>query len=251
MSAAWDAPVAGTGLPLVVVSHGNNGSPWTLRDLGAHLARAGFAVVLPEHVGNSRGDGRLTGTVANLRNRPRHVSLALDAVLADDALGPRVRRGPVGLVGMSIGGYTALAAAGGRPWSGPQETPAGPQPVDVQADGRIGALVLLAPATPWFMAPGALQGVAQPILMFTGSRDDLAPAWHADVVRQGVPDPPRVEHHVVDGAGHFSFLSAFPAAMAGPGFPPSQDPPGFDRLALQPRLFADIAAFLHRTLALD
>src|SRR3954471_21642426 len=87
VTAAWDAPPAGTDLPLVVLSHGNNGSPWTLRDLAAHLAQAGFVVALPEHLGNSRSDSGLAGTLANLCNRPRHVSLAIDAVLADEVLG--------------------------------------------------------------------------------------------------------------------------------------------------------------------
>jgi predicted dienelactone hydrolase len=249
VSAAWDADAAGAGLPLVVISHGNNGSPWTLRDLAAHLARAGFAVALPEHVGNSRHDASLAGTVDNLRNRPRHVSLAIDAARCDARLGPCLARGPVGAVGLSIGGYAVLAAAGGRPWCGPQESPDGrPQPVEVTHDGRIGALVLLAPAAFWFMADGALQGVTPPILMRTGSRDEITPAVHAGTVVSGVPDPARVEHEVIDGAGHFSFLSMFPPAMTRPDFAPSQDPPGFDRLALQPRLFGDITAFLRRWL---
>jgi len=42
---------------------------------------------------------------------------------------------------------------------------------------------------------------------------------------------------VVQGAGHFSLLSVFP---------PSQDPPGFDRASYQPRLFADVTDFLRR-----
>jgi predicted dienelactone hydrolase len=248
MTAAWDAPPAGEGLPLVVISHGNTGSPWTLRDLGAHLARAGFVVAMPEHVGNSRNDASLTGTLANLQNRPRHVSLAIDAVKADAQLGPHVGAGPVGVVGLSIGGYTALAAAGGQPWSGPQESPDGPQPVQVTHDARIGALVLLAPATFWFMAEGALRGVTQPMLIVSGGSDTLAPIAHAQVVLAGVPDASRVQHEVVPGAGHFSFLSPFPPALTRPDFPPSQDPPGFDRLAFQPQLFATVTGFLRQQL---
>ena len=36
--------------------------------------------------------------------------------------------------------------------------------------------------------------------------------------------------------------------MTRPNFPPSQDPPGFDRQAIQPAFFADLVEFLHRTL---
>lgn len=249
VNAAWNAPPAGADLPLVVLSHGNNGSPWTLRDLAAHLARVGFVVALPEHLGNSRSDSSLAGTLANLRNRPRHVSLAIDAVLADEVLGAHVRHGPVAVGGISIGGYTALAAAGARAWCGPHESSDGrPQPVDVAPDARIAALVLLAPATFWFGPPEALRDVKQPILLRSGSLDTITPALHAERVVSGVADPARVEHEVVQGAGHFSFLSVFPSAMTRHDFPPSQDPPSFDRAAYQPRLFADVAGFLRRSL---
>ncbi len=248
MTAAWDAPPAGEALPLVVISHGNTGSPWTLRDLGASLARAGFAVALPEHVGNSRNDASLTGTLANLQNRPRHVSLAIDAAKADAQLGPHIGTRQAGVVGLSIGGYTALAAAGGEPWTGPQESPAGPHPVPVTHDARIGALVLLAPATFWFMAEAALRGVTQPILILSGGADTVAPIVHAEVVLNGVPDPSRVQHEVVPGAGHFSFLSPFPPALTRPDFPPSQDPPGFDRAAFQPQLAEQVTRFLRQHL---
>nr|WP_255719257.1 alpha/beta hydrolase [Pelomonas sp. P8] len=249
MTAAWDAAPAGTSLPLVVVSHGNNASPWTLRDLAAHLAREGFAVVLPEHVGNSRHDASLAGTLANLRNRPRHVSLALDAAMADPLLGAHLRQGPVGAVGLSIGGYTVLAAAGGRAWCGPHESPDGrPQRVEVVPDARLGALVLLAPATFWFAADEALRGVTQPILLRTGSHDTITPAEHGQRVCAGVADPNQVEHEVVPGAGHFSFLGVFPPSLNRPDFPPAQDPPGFDRATYQPRLWEDVARFLRRRL---
>ncbi len=60
-------------------------------------------------------------------------------------------------------------------------------------------------------------------------------------------DAGRIDHAVVPGAGHFAFLSPFPPAMTRPEFPPSQDPEGFDRAAYQPRLCAEIVAFLRRT----
>lgn len=249
VNAAWDAVPAGEGLPLVVLSHGNKGSPWTLRDLAADLARAGFAVVLPEHLGNSRSDDRFTGTLANLQNRPRHLSLAIDAAFGDVLLGPHLRHGLVAAGGISIGAYTALAVAGGRAWCGAHESPNGrPQPVQVASDARIVALVLLAPATFWFAAPEALRGVVQPMLLRSGSLDAITPALHVQRVLAGVPDPARIEHEEVVGAGHFSFLSPFPSAMTRPDFPPSQDPPGFNRAAYQPQLAADVERFLKERL---
>lgn len=245
IAVAMGAPIEGDGLPLVVISHGNGGSPWTHRGTAGHLARAGFVVALPEHPGNSRADNGLAFTAANLENRPRHLRLVLDAVFEDEALGPRLARSGVGLIGHSIGAYTALALAGGRPTSFPNEEPDGvARPVPVVRDERVGALVLLAPASVWYMAEGALADVQVPILMRTGALDHHAPPLHGDIILRGVPDRRRVDHRVVPNAGHFSFQSPFPPAMTRPDFPPSQDPAGFDRLAFQSVLDAEILAFL-------
>lgn len=259
LAVTMGAPVAGDRLPLVVISHGNGGSPWTHRGLAAHLARAGFVVALLEHPGNSRSDNSLAFTAANLANRPRHLGLVLDAVFQDEQLGARLApagvglaTAGVGLIGHSIGAYTALALAGGRPTSLPNEEPDGQaRPVPVARDPRVRALVLLAPASIWYRAEGALAGADVPILMRTGARDAHTHPLHGAIVLRGVPDPARIDHQVVPNAGHFSFQSPFPPAMTRPDFPPSQDPPGFDRAAYEPVLSAEIATFLRASLAAD
>jgi dienelactone hydrolase len=88
---ALDAPPADGVWPLVVISHGNSGTPWAYRQLAKHLVLAGFVVALPAHTGNTRLDNSLAGTAANLANRPRHLTLAIDAVLAEP-LGGACRR---------------------------------------------------------------------------------------------------------------------------------------------------------------
>ena len=226
-------------LPLVVVSHGNGGSPWTHRGTALHLARAGFLVALVEHPGNSRADNSLAFTAANLANRPRHVRLVLDAV---EAL---VRPSRVAILGQSIGGYTALAVAGGRPITAASEEQDGvSKPVPVTRDPRVSALVLLAPATAWFHPEGALADVDVPILLRTGEHDPYALSIHGEIVLRGVRDPSRVDANVVPNAGHFSFQTPFPPALSRPDFEPSQDPPGFDRAAYHDVLNAEIEAFL-------
>jgi predicted dienelactone hydrolase len=250
LDVAKDAAPVGEHLPLVVISHGNGGTPWAYRDLAKHLALSGFFVALPEHPGNSRHDNSLAGTADNLANRPRQISLCIDAILSTaPALKNHVASTGVAVIGHSIGGYTALAAAGGKPWAGPHETRDGKaHPVPVTPDSRIRSLVLLTPATFWFI-PGSLNEVRVPILMRTGERDEITPASQAAAtVISGVPDPSRVEHKVIPGAGHFSVMSKFPPEMTRPDFPPSQDAAGFDREKIQPNLFADIVEFLERTL---
>jgi predicted dienelactone hydrolase len=246
MSLAPDAEPAGARSPLVVISHGTGGTPLVYRGLAAHLARAGFVVALPTHPGNNRGDDSLANSIENLEGRPRHLRLLIDALFADAALGPRLLPDRVGVVGHSMGGYTALAIAGGRPAA---RAPDGAsRTLAVEHDPRVRALVLLAPAVPWFMGPGALARVHVPILMLTGEHDQATSPWHAQVVTRGLPATTRIEHRVVAGAGHFAFLTPFPPERVGPDFPPSQDPPGFDRVAFQETLCADVEAFLRRTL---
>lgn len=252
LEVALDAPPSGRGLPLIVLSHGNNGTPWAYRHLAANLARAGFVVAMPEHPGNSRSDGSLAGTLANLENRPRHIARVIDAALADPVLSDRIDAARIGVIGHSIGGYTALCLAGGRPWAGPPHhpTPDGrPAPVAVEPDARVRAIALLAPATFWFAPEGSLSAVTVPILLRAGERDAITPPFHAERVLRGVGSPQgRVDFKIVAGAGHFSFMSPFPPAMARADFPPSQDPPGFDRPGFQPLLLADVRDFFLRAL---
>lgn len=249
LAAATDAPVAAGAYPLVLVSHGTGGSHLAYRDLAAHLARAGFVVALVEHPGNSRNDDSRADTDANLAARPRHLRLAADHLYADATLGPHLAPGAVAIVGHSMGGYTALAAAGGRPTAFARETADGrAREVPVAPDDRVRALVLLAPAAAWFLAPGALRDVRVPILMLTAEHDPHTPEGHAEIVRRGLPADAPLVHRVVPNAGHFSFLSPFPAAMTSAAFAPSQDPPGFDRARFHDAMYAEVTAFLRRTL---
>ena len=63
-----------------------------------------------------------------------------------------------------------------------------------------------------------------------------------------LPATTPVDRRVVEGAGHYSFLAPFPPERTNPGFPPSQDPPGFDRVAFHDLLYPEIGAFLDRHL---
>lgn len=232
---------------IVFISHGNNGTPWTHRDTACELVRAGYAVVCAEHIGNSRSDPSLERTFENLVNRPRHVRLALDWATRQSVLASALERKPVFALGHSIGAYTVLAAAGGRPTAFAQANLEGPQrPVPVQRDARLRALVLLAPASVWFSLQGSLNEVDLPIFLRSAEHDTAAPASQSELIVRGVPHPERVDYRVVPGAGHFSFQSPFPESMVRPDFPPSQDPPGFDRRAYQRVLNAEIISFLEQ-----
>jgi len=242
MDTAADAPIAAGRFPLVAISHGTGGSHLLYRSLATHLAQNGYVVALIEHPGNNRNDNALAGSDENLLNRPRHVRLALDAVAGATALAGSVDGGQAAVIGHSLGGYTALALAGGIPW-----TQSGRR-LEGCPDARIRALVLLAPATAWYGHPDSLKQVSVPILMLSAEHDAYTPGWHADIVRNGVPERARVSSRVVAKAGHFSFLSPFPPALRNPTFLPSTDPEGFDREAFHAQLPGEVLRFLDRVL---
>ncbi len=236
-----DAPVAAGRWPLLLISHGNGGSPFVHRGLAADLARHGAVVALPEHLGNSRSDNSLEHTAENLVNRPRHLVLCIGGLSSGAEFSGVVDTGRIALIGHSIGAYAALAVAGGVPSAVPGGTE-----FEVSRDRRVGAVALLAPAVPWFQAPGALRGVRVPVFLRTGERDRITDGFHARIVLDGLPSDVSVDYQVVENAGHFSFQSPFPPAMVRPGFAPAGDPPGFDRAAYEPVLAAELRAFLAR-----
>lgn len=124
-----------------------------------------------------------------------------------------------------MGGYTALAMAGGQPSMEDR------QPIDVTPAPMVKALMLLAPATARFKSPGALRRVDVPILRLPAERDPCTPRRHADVVGDGVLERGQLVARVVANARHFSYL-------------PEQDPEGFDREAFHARLPAEAGDFL-------
>jgi predicted dienelactone hydrolase len=238
------APKEGT-FSLVLISHGSGGSPLLYRTLALYLARNGFVVGMPKHPFNNWRDNSLEGQADNLANRPRHIQRAIDWFF--DERHAFTLEENFASIGHSMGGCTALTMAGGVPTS--KETTGQMRKIEVEHDSRLKALVLLAPATTWFGAEGALSKVDAPILMYIGDRDERTPYNpHARVVLDGLPDKTKILCKIVEKAGHFSFLSPFPKRMVREFYPASQDLPGFDRLRFLDELNAEVLDFLSRNL---
>ena len=235
-----EAPVAAGRFPLVVVSHGNGGSHLVYRTITTHLARNGYVVAQLEHPGNNRNDNSLEGTYENLVRRPRHVRLTIDAVSQE--LGAHVQADNAAVLGHSMGGYAALAVAGGIPWTKDRER------VDVVPDPRVRGLVLMAPGTAFYFPEDSLRNVTVPILLLTAEHDPVTPRWQAELLLERVPDRSKVTWREIENAGHFSFLSPFPPPMRNPRFLPSTDPEGFDRERFHERLPGEILEFFDATL---
>lgn len=241
--ATLDAPPASGRFPVCVISHGGGGSHLLYRSIATHLAVNGYIVVCPEHPGDNRNDRSQTNTENAALQRPTHASRAIDAVFADPLLGPVADPSRVCAAGHSMGGFTALALAGGRPWSRPGAR------VLTQPDARIRAAVLLAPATDWFLGPGSLTDVSVPLLVLAGERDTVTPPASIERALKGLPPGTPVDFEVIPGAGHYSFLTPFPVQMRRPDFPPSTDPEGFDRERFHTELPGRVEVFLTQALA--
>jgi pimeloyl-ACP methyl ester carboxylesterase len=183
---------------VVLFAVGGGGSPDRHLPLLMSLAELGCTVVAPHFE-------RLTSPVptdADLLLRARRLSLALESMSRPGL--------PVAGVGHSIGATMLLALAGGQVWMR-----AG-HPLSITADERLDRLVLLAPATGFFQAEGALNAVRTPILAWAGTEDVITPPEQAELLTRTIGHRVPVDVRIVEGAGHFSFMNVPPPQSAEP-----------------------------------
>ena len=223
-----DVPALPGPFPLLAFSHGNGG----VRDQSVFLteavARQGYVVVSPDHIGNTATtmDNNLGGVMSLWR--PQDISAAIDRVLK-----PQTEDGPwlTGLVdpdkiaisGHSFGGYTSLALAGmpvGLPagvslnCAAPEQVAAckeieklGPPPWDL-GDPRIDVAIPLAHA---LYAAGVLakptgKVPAIPIILMAASGDTLTkPNLEAEPLYADLADQAALV--MIQGGSHYSFAN--------------------------------------------
>lgn len=223
LDASEDAKIAIGHYPLLVLSHGNVGTPLALHDLITALARKGFVVVAVLHPGDNFKDHSRTGTLSNLYGRPMQISAAISAVLDENSLSAYVDADQVGVIGYSAGGETALILAGAEPDLNRlrrycQERPDDHDACTTQgeliadrddllpvADPRVRALLLMAPLSLMF-GRDTLAQVHVPVLLYSGEGDKTVfPDKNAEALARKLPVAP--EFNLIPGAGHFVFLA--------------------------------------------
>jgi len=242
--------------PLIVFSHGTGGDFAGHVDTAVALARAGFVVAALTHPGdNWRDSSRAT----RIEERPRALSATITYMLRSWSGHAAIDPKRIGAFGFSSGGFTVLAAAGGRPdlarltahctehpdffdcalMKTQPRTAATPWP-DLR-DARIKALVVAAPALGFAFGEAGLADIRVPVQLWRADEDHVLPApLYADAVRAALPREP--EFHAVPGAGHFDFLA--PCAQATSGPPPiCRSSPGFDRFAFHESFNAAVVRF--------
>lgn len=226
-------------IPVVVISHGLGSDRQTFRYLAEHLASHGFAVAVPEHPGSSakQTQALLAGTVSEVAAPSEFVDRPLDIKYLLDELTRRAKTDlrykplnleQVGLLGQSLGGYTAFALAG-APINFDQlktdcEAPALGNTLNLSLvlqcraaalpalnynlqDPRVKAIIAINPVDSGILGQAGLSQVRVPTMVVTGTADTVAPAlleqiqpftWLQSLDRYLV---------LIDRATHFSTLT--------------------------------------------
>jgi pimeloyl-ACP methyl ester carboxylesterase len=202
---------------VVLFAVGGGGNPERHAPLLTALAERGCSVVAP-HFDRFVSP---SPSADDLLLRARRLRLALDSIAR-----PGV---PIVGVGHSIGATVLLALAGGQVWMRAGE------PLPIAADDRLERLALMAPATGFFQAPGALDAVRIPLLVRAGTNDTITPPAQAEFLERALGQRVPVDLQTIEGAGHFSFMNAPP---------PHTTEPLPDRDAFLARLTEEIGEFL-------
>ncbi|MCC8189873.1 MAG: dienelactone hydrolase [Planctomycetes bacterium] len=264
LSAAVDAPPAGEGLGIVIVSHGSGGSDTNHHDWAETLARSGFVVAAPRHLGDSHDCNHGMGSRDQLLERPRQLRAALHAVLDDPQIGSRIDRRRVGALGFSAGGYTCLILLGAHPefsrWKDycrrhPTSVvlcPVGRAPTALTAadwhdvrEPLIRSAVLMAPFALPFSA-ATLATIDVPIRLYRARDESVArnPA-NADAVADNLGFPAEV---VTVAGDHYVFIAPVEDALARKYSAFYVDADGVDRRRIHAGIGTEIVDFFRRTL---
>lgn len=246
--------------PLVVLSHGTGGDFSSHVDTAVALARAGFVVAALTHPGDNWRDA---SRATEVEERPVALGRLVTWMLAEWPGRAAIDLERIGAFGFSAGGFTVLAAAGGRPdltrladhcaahptffdcgllRSHPQTSI---EPWPQMRDVRIKAIVVAAPALGFAFDRAGLAAVRVPVQLWRADADEILPSpFYADAVRAALPVAP--DFHAVPGAGHFDFLP--PCADPSLAPPLCASGPGFDRAAFHVDFDAEVVAFFRATI---
>jgi predicted dienelactone hydrolase len=202
------APATGTGLPIILLSHGHGGSN-NLSSMNGYApianlwAAAGFVVIQPTHLSSRTLSHQLADTPGApffWRSRTEdmsHILNRLDEIVNTvPQLAERIDHDKIAVAGHSLGGHTASLLLGARsadPDTGEEVNLTEPRikaGVLLAAPGRGGELLngLMADKVPFFHTTD-FSTMTTPTLVVAGDQDDskhftdVGPDWHADPYR--------------------------------------------------------------------
>jgi len=264
MTVAMNGAVDGSALPMVVMSHGAGSSFMGHYDTAIALADAGYVVAAVTHTGDNYADKSRS---VDIMDRPRHISRAIDHMLAAWDGHASINAQRIGMFGYSAGGFTTLVSIGGIADFSTIGPMCSQYPADFacqliaksgrptvlfpassfKADLRIKAALVAAPALGFSFAPDGLKGVKVPVQLWSAENDAMVPTpRYAQAVRLALPQAP--DYRVVRKAGHYDFMAPCSDALAGMALAICKGDPDFDRAAFHQTFNAAAVDFFGKTL---
>ena len=198
-------PVSFRPTPVIVISHGLGSDRTTFEYLAIHLATYGFAVVVPQHPGSDTdqvrsllsGRGNEVLAPNEFVDRPLDIKFLLDELENLDFFDPsfQLNLQQVGVIGQSLGGYTALSLAGAslnfKQLQNDCETLKDSWNVSLLLqcralqlpphqynfyDQRVKAAIAINPITSSIFGQAGMSQIQVPIMIVSSSADAVAPA---------------------------------------------------------------------------
>ena len=179
-------------------SVGRGGNPARHRPLLEHLASQGCTVIAPHFEPLATP----IPVEQELLSRARRLQLAIKAFAQPDL--------PIAGIGHSIGATMLIALAGGQ-----AQTLAGKR-LSPGSKIDFDRLALFTPATDFFRAPGALDRVNTPVLAWAGAEDVITPPRQVEFLRDALKSRMKIGVHIVEHAGHFTFMNELPPHIVDP-----------------------------------
>lgn len=244
--------------PLVLISHGTGGTHLGHRDTALYLAKRGYIVAALLHPKDNYQDNSNAGTQQNWVDRPGHLKKVIDYMLQKSDFNGVIDKREVVVVGHSMGGYTALALAGGRinpkfcqdlekspvACKGKTTKMNGDKTLDEFYDARVTALVLLAPVG-FLFDFSSLGEIKLPTYLLYAEKDAiLSFDKNAKPIIDAMVSQGKFSSAAISGAGHFSFITPFPKSLADSVGEAAKDPNGFDRAEMHTQFNPKIYEFL-------
>jgi predicted dienelactone hydrolase len=262
------APNPSTGKrPLIVMSHGNFGSRFSLGWLAVQLVKSGYVVLSTSHPGTMVGDQSAAGRY-RLWDRSRDVSFAIDEVLNTPRWSALVDESRIGFVGHSFGGWTGVSLAGGRYDPAQQRAScqrakkrdfycAGTLKDDIAGvpandagesfrDTRIKAFYIMGSGPGQGFSPESLGSISVPFMVDTAQFDEvLEPQSNSSALARHI----RGAREVMRPAGHFVYAPECIGPIPDNARQICGDPAGVDRALVHQRVAHDVVDFFNNNLS--
>ena len=218
---------------VVAFSHGFGGARQQNYTMAERLASHGFVVVAPDHPGTTTLDflGTYGDLGPSLLRRPFTVRAAVDATLDGAVEGLVLQRETYGMIGHSLGAWTALAAGGGALSSDAYRAACDgdehPGSCDIigdisytdeeveqygQPDPRVTTTILQSPGGYYSFEPSSLARIQRPLVV-GGTLDDTLP-YDAETVPTFDLLASPATLMTLEGAGHYGYTNMCDISIA-------------------------------------